>query len=819
MIKKSMLQLIRRGVMAALVAAVTLTAGAIPAKPGLVRTLQLADGTTVTAHLVGDEFGHYWKASDGKAYRADAATGRYVAVDATLVKTQAMKRRNMANEHRAGKLAAPKKVGQVGNYIGKKKGLIILVNFSNVKFKAANNLALWKRIANEKNFNYGDFKGSMYDYFYAQSDGLFELEFDVVGPVLVSKTQSYYGSNDSSGNDLYPATMVAEACQLADEEVNYADYDWDGDGFVDQVYVVYAGKGEADSGIPTTIWPHAWSLKDGKAYGDGPGILTLDGVKVNTYACGGELNGSGKVAGIGTMCHEFSHCLGYPDFYDTGYNGGTGMGYWDVMDGGAYNEDGYRPCGYTTYERWVAGWREPVELKNTTTVSGMKPLEENGESYIIYNDANSNEYYILENRQFTGWDASLPGEGLLIIHADYNAAAWNDNRPNNDPSHQRMTWIPADNEYQYTYRPGYKAYTFEGMANDPFPNGRVNAFNKDTTPAAKLYNKNSAGSYDLQYSIEEITQHQDGTISFKFVGDGNVAMPTFSPEGGKYIEPVNVTISCVTEGADIYYTTDGTKPSADSHLYTEPFLITETTTVNAVAILNGEESKMVTAKYTIGSEGNTFKRVKSIDELVSGKRYVIACASKARAAGGLLSNNSGTTSYLDGETVEVDGDYVSIGDNVTVFTLTGSGSDWAIANEETGRYLYSTSVKRVYYGNTAKTWTLQNDDSGVLMKYGDIGTLLYNAQSPRFTTYSTNVGSTMFYANLYMEYTPQTQLLLGDANGDGIVSVSDVTLTVGYILGDKLKDETFFFDNADVDGNGMIAVADVTGIVDIVLGE
>ena len=819
MIKKSMLQLMRRGVMAALVAAVTLTAGAIPAKPGLVRTLQLADGTTVTAHLVGDEFGHYWKATDGKAYRADVATGRYVAVDATLVKTQAMKRRNMANEHRAGKLAAPKKVGQVGNYIGKKKGLIILVNFSNVSFKPANNLALWKRIANEKNFNYGDFKGSMYDYFYAQSDSRFELEFDVVGPVLVSKSQSYYGSNDSSGNDLRPATMVAEACKLADDQVNYADYDWDGDGFVDQVYVVYAGKGEADGGAPTTIWPHAWTLSAGKYYGDGPGTLTLDGVKVDTYACGGELNGTtGKVAGIGTMCHEFSHCLGYPDFYDTDYSGGQGMGYWDLMDGGAYNGDGYQPCGYTTYERWVAGWREPVELKTTRTVSKMKPLEKGGESFIIYNDAYRNEYYILENRQFTGWDASLPGKGLLIIHADYDAAAWENNAPNDNPSHQRMTWIPADNEYQYTYSPGYKAYTFEGMANDPFPYGRVNAFNKSTTPAAKLYNKNSAGSYDLQYSIEEITQNRDSTISFKFVGESNVAMPTFSPEGGKYADPVNVTISCETEGADIYYTTDGTVPTTESILYTKPFCITENTTVNAVAIVNGEESQMVTARYTIGSQGNTFKRVENIDELVSGKRYIIACASKAKAAGGLLSNNSGTTSYFDGEDVEVDGDCITIGDNITVFTLTGSGSNWTIANEESGKYLYATGTKKVNYDSTAKKWTLQNDNSGVLMSYGDYGTLLYNAQSPRFTTYTSGVSTRMFYANLFMEYTPQTQRLLGDANGDGILSVADVTLTVGVILGDELNDK-FVFENADVDENGIISVADVTGIVNIILGE
>ncbi|MBO4850369.1 MAG: M6 family metalloprotease domain-containing protein [Prevotella sp.] len=804
--------------MAALMAAVTLTAGAIPAKPGVVRTLQLADGSTVTARLVGDEFGHFWKADDGKVYRTDETNSRFVVIDAEMVKTHAATRRNMANAQRVGKLAAPKKVGQVGNYTGKKKGLIILVNFQDVKFKEQNNLELWKRIANEKNFNYGNFKGSMYDYFYAQSDSIFELQFDVVGPVSVSKEQSYYGTNTNQGDDMYPATMVAEACKLVDSQVNFADYDWDGDKYVDQVYVVYAGKGEADSGISYTIWPHAWSLSAAHYYGDGPGTLTLDKVKIDTYACGGELNGStGKVAGIGTMCHEFSHCLGYPDFYDTDYSGGQGMGYWDLMDGGAYNGDGYQPCGYTSYERWMAGWRKPVELKKTKTVSRMKATEKGGESYIIYNDANSNEYYLLENRQLTGWDASLPGKGLLIIHADYNATAWNNNTPNDNPSHQRMTWVAADNKYQYYVDNGVKYYTFEGMANDPFPYGSVNAFNKNTTPAAKLFNKNSSGSYYLECSIEQITQNRDSTISFDFVGESSVETPVFSPEAGRYSGPVRVTISCDTEGADIYYTTDGTKPGTDSRLYRHPFYISETTTVNAVAIVGEDESRMATANYVIGGDGNTFKRVESIADMVSGSRYIIACASQGKAAGGLSSNSSGTSSYLSSVDVEVDGDFISIGDDVSVFTLTSSGNEWIFVNEETGKYLYSSGTKKVNYSNSQKTWQLSDDDSGVIMQYGNYGTILFNSQTPRFTTYTSKPSSMMFYANLYKEYSSQVQILIGDANGDGIVNITDVTVTVEYILGNGNAEDLVFV-NADVDGDGFITVSDVTFIVDIILG-
>ena len=368
------------------------SAMAVPAKRGLTKELTLTDGTRVTATLVGDEHGHFWLAADGTAYQAVDGADVYASVDRQQVIQKANAKRAASNARRMRRMA-PRRVGEVGGITGQKKGLIILVNFSDESFQSSNNNALYQRIANEVNFSYGDFKGSMRDYFYAQSEGQFELTFDVVGPVPVSKNQSYYGANDSDGNDKYPATMVIEALKKADSQVNYADYDWDGDGEVEQVYVVYAGKGEADGGASTTIWPHEWELSSAAYYGDGGGAQTLDGVKIDTYACGGELNGeTGSIAGIGTMCHEFSHCLGYPDFYDTDYSGGQGMGYWDLMDGGSYNGDGYQPAGYTSYERWVAGWKTPTELTSTTQIDNMKALQTAGSNtYIIYNSGNSNE--------------------------------------------------------------------------------------------------------------------------------------------------------------------------------------------------------------------------------------------------------------------------------------------------------------------------------------------------------------------------------------------------------------------------------------------
>ena len=512
----------------------TICAGAVPAKPGITRTLKLSDGTTITARLVGDENGHFWIGQDGKTYIINDDDVAKV-VDSGTIKANAKVRRQQSNVRRCRRMA-PRKVGEVGSITGEKKGIIILVNFSDESFKSSNNNALYNRIANEKNFTYDDFKGSMYDYFYAQSEGTFQLTFDVVGPVTVSQKRSYYGSNDSDGNDKHPAEMIIEALELVDNQVNFKDYDWDGDGEVDQVYVVYAGKGEADGGASSTIWPHEWTLTEAVEYEDGTGAQWLDGVKIDTYACGGELNGeTGTIAGIGTMCHEFSHCLGYPDFYDIDYSGGQGMFEWDLMDSGSYNGDGYLPAGFTSYERWVAGWKIPTELTSTRQISNMKSLQDGGDSYIIYNKGNRNEYFLLENRQQTKWDAGIPGEGLLILHVDYDSGVWAKNQPNDVPSHQRMTWVAADNKYQYTMYQGTKYYTSVGAKNDPFPYGSVNAFSATTTPAAKFYNMNSDGTYYMDSSIESITQNSDGTVSFKFTSkEDPVTPPEPTVEDGNF---------------------------------------------------------------------------------------------------------------------------------------------------------------------------------------------------------------------------------------------------------------------------------------------
>jgi len=680
---------------ALLLTLIVVCASAVPAKPGTKKVLTLTDGSSVTAFLVGDEFGHYWMGEDGKAYLDVPGTDLFEQVDAKNIKNNASKKRNAANNRRKARLKS-QGINKVAPYTGNKKGLIILVNFSDVHFKNSNadSQVLFDRIANEENFQSGDFRGSMYDYFYAQSEGHFSLNFDVVGPYTLSKNRSYYGANKNNkqGEDTHPAEMVIEALQLADADVNYSDYVWNYDNTattqeMEQVYVVYAGKGEADGGAANTIWPHEWNLSSANYYGDGAGRQTLDGVYIDTYACGSELNGSGNVAGIGTMCHEFSHCLGYPDLYDTTYSGGQGMDEWDLMSMGSYNGNGYLPAGYTSYERWVAGWKEPIELDRSQTVTGMKSLQDGGESYIIYNQGNSNEYYLLENRQKTGWDAALPGAGLLILHVDYDANVWSRNEVNDDPDHQRLTWVPADGEYQYSTYNGNQYLTSAGLATDPYPIANNNSWGRDTSPAASLYNANNDGSYKLNVAVEEITQNNDEykTISFNF-------------------------------------------------------------------------------KKLKANSSTIYKRVTSTNEMVSGARYIIACGSKSKAAGAL------SNSVMASIGVKVDGDYITANDQVIVFTVEGSGNNYTF-KDASGKYLYSTGSKKLGYSDNSKTWTLSNGTNGVIMKYSSNGTMLYNANSPRFTVYTSGTNASMIQANLYMEVQNIDLILDDDDNND--VKITD----------------------------------------------
>ena len=158
---------------------------AVPAKRGITKTITLIDGTTCQASLVGDEFGHYWKSDNGRAFQHISSNSYFTEVDAKAINGHAQARRAEANALRIQRLPGIKnqsnrRVGSFGDYFGEKKALVILVNYTDVTFANGHDNALYQRIANEKGFHEGSFVGSLYDYFYAQSEGKFELTFDVL---------------------------------------------------------------------------------------------------------------------------------------------------------------------------------------------------------------------------------------------------------------------------------------------------------------------------------------------------------------------------------------------------------------------------------------------------------------------------------------------------------------------------------------------------------------------------------------------------------------------------------------------------------------
>ena len=505
---------------------------AIPAKRGVVRTIQLVDGTTVQATLIGDEHMRYMQDANGNKYVSNGE-GKYVVANIEAMQKRAVERRMKSDQRRMKRL--PRKAAENNAIAGSKKGLIILVQFSDLSFKDGHDNALFNSIANEVGYNQNGFNGSVHDYFDAQSRGQFDLTFDVVGPITISKRYSYYGGNDQWGNDKHPGEMVKEACQAADSEVNFADFDWNGDGELEQVFILYAGFGEADYDDENTIYPHEWNLDS-----EGTGTITIDGVKIDTYACGPELQPGSftwQLNGLGTICHEFSHCLGYPDMYDTAYQN-IGMGSWDLMDMGSYNGESFCPAGFTSYERMVAGWLQPTELTEAVEVKSLKALSEGGESYVMYNDGHKDEYFLLENRVQSGWDEDIPGEGLLIIHVDYDENLWYYNAVNTTSGdyaygndHQRMTPVLADNKAQYEVSYGSRYYTEEGMATDVFPYKTNDVFSNTSKPAATLYNANTDGKKLLNKKVYDIAKNNDGTIDFKFdIDDGSGDTPGPGPD-------------------------------------------------------------------------------------------------------------------------------------------------------------------------------------------------------------------------------------------------------------------------------------------------
>lgn len=782
-------------------AVLALTASAVPAKPGLFRTLTLSDGTTVKAQLVGDEHGHYWLSADGRAYQQVDGTTNFEEVDITVIQSKANARRAIrrkvcyaSTSDGLGRYNTPG-LGAL-NSIGEYTIPVIMVQFSDKKFLSTTTVEKMNRFYNEQGYHdESGCVGSVRDYFVSQSRGMFKPTFDVVGIVTLSNKYSYYGRDsgstiDANVDDLAPDAVAAAISQLGTDFSQYVRTTTNSlktTTGVPLVCILYAGYGQAtgssSSEETNTVWPCEWDCDE-----------NYSGTHFNAWFVGNELYTDGTLMGMGVFCHEAGHALGLPDFYCTNYNYSNDDPFsnWSIMDCGAYVNDARAPIGYTAYERSYLGWLD-IPTYTAGEYQNLDPYtNDNGTTAVKIATNSSTEYFILENRQPGTWYPEDMGSGLFVSRFAYNQTAWDNNTLNNTKNKKRAKIVTANGA----------TLNYSGDQANLYGNG-VNSIT-----SLALY---SSGTVNPQ--ITTITKNADGTITLNAAAATNVAKPTFSPAAGRYTEAQTVTISCATEGVAIYYTTDGSTPTASSTRYTSPIVIEETTTLKAIAVnADGEESLVATAKYIIGAISDTknFKRVTSTDELVSGMRYIIACGSKKVAAGEL------NDTYLSPIGISLSNDIITITDDVAVFTLEGSGSSYSFQNDESEEYLYARTTKKVAYGSTEQMWTLANGDDGVVMSYGDYGMMTYNANDPRFTTYTSAANASMIRANLYMEYDGEVPI----EKQDVIMNFSSASVTA--TLGKTFTPPTLTTTPVDlpvtyVSSNTDVATVDAsTGVVTLV---
>ena len=516
---------------------------AVPAYPGLLTKTQ-PDGSVINYYLRGDETFNFAMSEDGYlmvvnengifeyAELNDQMEFISVGIKVSDINNRTLKeKRYLKNASKVEELGI--ELNQVASVARAKKqqranaeskvpvkryplkgsptSLVILVNFTDIAFTSPTAKEDFTALLNQKNYSKNGATGSAKDFFNASSNGVFHPDFIVVGPYTLPKDMAYYGADYGSGADRYESyasQMIVDACKAADADVDFSEYDTDGNGYIDNVFVYYAGYNQAEGGSVDAVWPHRSQIVVKQNY---------DGVLLKDYACTSELVGNSgtTMCGIGAFCHEFGHVLGLPDFYVTnyGHNAPT-LDIWDAMDKGNYNNGGKTPPTYSSYERFFLGWLEP-QILEPGGMYELQPLVTSNTAYILAKEKPNlngarptpNEFFMIENRQRMGWDSvGLPGTGMLVTHIDWDDSRWRSNVVNNDSADMGVQIVCAA---ETTRRPAYN--TFPGAG--------------DVTTC---YLSMKDG-YKFEEPITAIQEKADGTISFIY-GEALDA-PYISKEG------------------------------------------------------------------------------------------------------------------------------------------------------------------------------------------------------------------------------------------------------------------------------------------------
>ena len=667
--------------------AVTLAAYAVPARRGWqVRTQ--ADGTTIEVQQVGDEFYHYMINRDGKQVRE--INGMYVEMGEAPSAEVAKARRAKGVSRRQRK-----DVGTEPNLAP--KGVVILVNFSDKSMQSGHTQATFDELCNSLSCTVNAGYPSAGQYFADQSNGSYRPQFDVFGPVTLSRNVAYYGTDGSEeGDDQHATDAVVEGCRLANEQfnINWADYDSNNDGYIDFVYVIYAGKGQADGGTSETIWPHNWEVSSARSYGNctyTAAQCKVGGKTIENYAMSGEISGN-SLGGIGTLCHEFGHVMGLPDFYDTNY----GTNYenaltpndWDVMDGGAYGGDGHCPPNYSPWEKEFFGWATTINLGN----EGQNvTLYANGtQNYQAYQITSNGSYvgpttaglrYYIENRQAVGWDEPLTGHGMLIWKVTFNASKWTNNEPNNTANNPYYTVVSA-----YGNKIGWDGST-DNCPKNTFP-GTKNVTSYTGITGKPLLNiAESNQVVTLTYIEEPVIPVDPFDVSFVAFGRPFATVQST----GTLVLPEEDPVAC-SDGrvfvgwcAQASYSSETTAPkfakAGDA--------VAEGATFYAV-FAEYEEGEGGEAAFD-GVTGGTYK----IYAQVSGTKYY-ATATVSNNKVQSTTNESEAADFLltpvtGGFTIQTGGKYLTNGSKTNV-SLSTSAQTWSVENGTQGTWRVGSSA-------------------------------------------------------------------------------------------------------------------------------
>lgn len=553
-------------------------AAARPAKTGLI-CLRQPDGSTFGAYFRGDEFMRIKTTADGHAIMQDGdgwwcyaeydtdggmtCTGHRVGdrtpaavlsgslrIPYAKLAERARTLRRVTNMEEAARNADGTGSRMLHTRQGEeedgghKHGLVILAQYQDIKFKYERKDFI--DMLTKEGYDLNGATGSAKEYFEGQFGGKVDFTFTVSEIVTLSKMRSYYGGNDKDGNDKNAAEMIAEACRLADPEIDFSIFDDDGDGTVDNVFVFFAGGDEAEGAGDDCIWSHAWYIHSGAHI-----KLSLDGKNIDRYACTSELSYTydtsmkQTLAGIGTFCHEYSHTFGLPDLYDTDYDkeGGWAAGLWgrtSLMDGGNQNNNSNTPPYFNAIEREILGIGESLRIEEDGIYT-LEPLSTGGK-YLRLDTDTPGEYYLFECRDNTGWDAYTGGSGMLVYHIDKtkdNIGKWlYENTVNADSSHQCADLVEADGrtdsfEDQYQY-----AGLMRNLKGIFFPYNDVTSLTCESSPGLKLWN-------GAQHAIAVTDIRRDGDrIRFSITGFSEETTPPV---------PVNFSTEAYADAAAITF--------------------------------------------------------------------------------------------------------------------------------------------------------------------------------------------------------------------------------------------------------------------------